>query len=90
MKTRANEKIENDVINVVKGYLQKIGEDVDSLNLKTNLIEDYDLDSLDYLELFTSIEEKLDVTISNKMQDYGPLCSIEKLVEYIAFKKKND
>lgn len=52
-------------------------------------MKDYELDSLDYLELFDNLEEKLDIQVSDNMKDYDALLSVEQLIQYVISNKTN-
>jgi acyl carrier protein len=82
-----NKTIETEVICTLKKYIKDNGEDPARLSLKSNLIKDYNLDSLDYLNLFSILEEKFDIKIPNDMQNYDILLSVNDLVQYITSKK---
>ena len=59
------------VLSVIKNYFDENGIDAKNLNEKSNLMKDYDLDSLDYLELFDNLEEEFDIQVSDNMKDYN-------------------
>ena len=77
------------VLNVIKNYFDENGIDAKNLNEKSNLMKDYDLDSLDYLELFDNLEEEFDIQVSDNMKDYNTLLSVDQLVQYVILNKKN-
>ena len=64
------------VLSVIKNYFDENGIDAKNLNEKSNLMKDYDLDSLDYLELFDNLEEEFDIQVSDNMKDYNRDCKI--------------
>lgn len=68
------------VLSVIKNYFDENGIDAKNLNEKSNLMKDYDLDSLDYLELFDNLEEEFDIQVSDNMKDYNTLLSVDQLV----------
>lgn len=70
------------VLSVIKNYFDENGIDAKNLNEKSNLMKDYDLDSLDYLELFDNLEEEFDIQVSDNMKDYNTLLSVDQLVQY--------
>ena len=72
-----------------KNYFDENGIDAKNLNEKSNLMKDYDLDSLDYLELFDNLEEEFDIQVSDNMKDYNTLLSVDQLVQYVILNKKN-
>ena len=74
---------------ISKNYLEDNGIDAQDLNEKSNLMKDYELDSLDYLELFDNLEEKLDIQVSDNMKDYDALLSVEQLIQYVISNKTN-
>ncbi len=71
------------VLSVIKNYFDENGIDAKNLNEKSNLMKDYDLDSLDYLELFDNLEEEFDIQVSDNMKDYNTLLSVDQLVQYV-------
>lgn len=73
----------------LKNYFDENGIDAKNLNEKSNLMKDYDLDSLDYLELFDNLEEEFDIQVSDNMKDYNTLLSVDQLVQYVILNKKN-
>ncbi|MBW0437504.1 hypothetical protein BHU41_01470 [Lactobacillus crispatus] len=77
------------VLSVIKNYFDENGIDAKNLNEKSNLMKDYDLDSLDYLELFDNLEEEFDIQVSDNMKDYNTLLSVDQLVQYVILNKKN-
>jgi len=62
------------VLSVIKNYFDENGIDAKNLNEKSNLMKDYDLDSLDYLELFDNLEEEFDIQVSDNMKLSNLLC----------------
>ena len=74
---------------LIKNYFDENGIDAKNLNEKSNLMKDYDLDSLDYLELFDNLEEEFDIQVSDNMKDYNTLLSVDQLVQYVILNKKN-
>ena len=66
------------VLSVIKNYFDENGIDAKNLNEKSNLMKDYDLDSLDYLELFDNLEEEFDIQVSDNMKDYNTLLSVDR------------
>ncbi len=77
------------VLSVIKNYFDENGIDAKNLNEKSNLMKDYDLDSLDYLELFDNLEEEFDIQVFDNMKDYNTLLSVDQLVQYVILNKKN-
>ena len=77
------------VLSVIKNYFDENGIDAKNLHEKSNLMKDYDLDSLDYLELFDNLEEEFDIQVSDNMKDYNTLLSVDQLVQYVILNKKN-
>ena len=77
------------VLSVIKNYFDENGIDAKNLNEKSNLMKDYDLDSLDYLELFDNLEEEFDIQVSDNMKNYNTLLSVDQLVQYVILNKKN-
>lgn len=77
------------VLSVIKNCFDENGIDAKNLNEKSNLMKDYDLDSLDYLELFDNLEEEFDIQVSDNMKDYNTLLSVDQLVQYVILNKKN-
>lgn len=77
------------VLSVIKNHFDENGIDAKNLNEKSNLMKDYDLDSLDYLELFDNLEEEFDIQVSDNMKDYNTLLSVDQLVQYVILNKKN-
>ena len=77
------------VLSVIKNYFDENGIDAKNLNEKSNLMKDYDLDSLDYIELFDNLEEEFDIQVSDNMKDYNTLLSVDQLVQYVILNKKN-
>lgn len=85
---KKNETTEK-VLSVIKNYFDENGIDAKNLNEKSNLMKDYDLDSLDYLELFDNLEEEFDIQVFDNMKDYNTLLSVDQLVQYVILNKKN-
>lgn len=81
--------IKGKVLLVIKNYFEENGIDAKNLNENSNLMKDYDLDSLDYLELFDNLEEELDIQVSDNMKDYNVLLSVNQLVQYVIANKTN-
>jgi acyl carrier protein len=82
-------EIKKKILLIIKNYLEDNGIDAQDLNEKSNLMKDYELDSLDYLELFDNLEEKLDIQVSDNMKDYDALLSVEQLIQYVISNKTN-
>ncbi|ATO52733.1 hypothetical protein DM298_02485 [Lactobacillus amylovorus] len=82
-------EIKEKILLIIKNYLEDNGIDAQDLNEKSNLMKDYELDSLDYLELFDNLEEKLDIQVSDNMKDYDALLSVEQLIQYVISNKTN-
>lgn len=83
------DEITEKVLSVIKNYFDENGIDAKNLNEKSNLMKDYDLDSLDYLELFDNLEEEFDIQVFDNMKDYNTLLSVDQLVQYVILNKKN-
>ena len=77
------------VLSVIKNYFDENGIDAKNLNEKSNLMKDYYLDSLDYLDLFDNLEEEFDIQVFDNMKDYNTLLSVDQLVQYVILNKKN-
>lgn len=56
--------------------------DIDSLDPRADMRDELDLDSMDFLRLLTSIDNKMQVNIPES--DYGQVNSLQALTEYIA------
>ena len=82
-------EIKEIILLIIKNYLEDNGIDAQDLNEKSNLMKDYELESLDYLELFDNLEEKLDIQVSDNMKDYDALLSVEQLIQYVISNKTN-
>jgi acyl carrier protein len=59
----------------------------DELDSASNLREQVDLDSMDFLNLVTGIASQFQIEISE--QDYGRLVSFDDLVAYVSAKQKS-
>lgn len=80
----------DEIINTVKDYLKENGIDSEKVNLHTNLIKDFDLDSLDFLDLFSILEKKFSVQIPDKTLNYKLLLSLSDLVDYIICQRRKN
>lgn len=55
--------------------------DIDEIQLKDNLREDYDLDSLDLVDLVMNLEDEFDLEVDD--EDFEEIDTIESVVDYI-------
>lgn len=66
---------------IIKTICDIIEVDKDDLNLKTNLVNDLELESLDLLDIVVAFEEKYNFEIPD--QDVKNLQTIEDIYNYI-------
>jgi acyl carrier protein len=55
--------------------------DPETITLDTNIIEDLDADSLDFVEMITSIEDEFNISIVD--EKVGDFKTIRQVVEYL-------
>ncbi len=55
--------------------------DPETITLDTNIIDDLDADSLDFVEMITSIEDEFNITIVD--EKVGDFKTIRQVVEYL-------
>ena len=55
--------------------------DPEAITLDTNIIEDLDADSLDFVEMITSIEDEFNISIVD--EKVGDFKTIRQVVEYL-------
>lgn len=55
--------------------------DPNSITMDTNILEDLDADSLDFVELVTSIEDEFDIVITDEA--VGDFKTVRQVVEFL-------
>ena len=55
--------------------------DPETITLDTNIIEDLDADSLDFVEMITSIEDEFDIVITD--EKVGDFKTVRQVVDYL-------
>ena len=55
--------------------------DAAEINMDTNIIDDLDADSLDFVEMVTSIEDEFNIVITD--ESVGDFKTIRQVVEYL-------
>ena len=55
--------------------------DPESITLDTNIIDDLDADSLDFVEMITSIEDEFDIVVTD--EKVGDFKTVRQVVEYL-------
>ena len=55
--------------------------DPETITLDTNIVDDLDADSLDFVEMITSIEDEFNITIVD--EKVGDFKTIRQVVEYL-------
>lgn len=82
--TKENTSItDDDVLNEIKKFFADNDIEYSSLTSDSNLLTDFDLDSLDILELFSSLEETFNVRFPNDTNNYNLFLSVTALTDYI-------
>lgn len=82
--TKENTSITDDtVLNEIKKFFADNDIEYSSLTSDSNLLTDFDLDSLDILELFSSLEETFNVRFPNNTNNYNLFLSVTALTDYI-------
>lgn len=54
--------------------------DPETITLDTNIVDDLDADSLDFVEMITSIEDEYNILVDEKVGDFK---TIREVVEYL-------
>ncbi|MFC3166017.1 acyl carrier protein [Ciceribacter thiooxidans] len=75
-----------DIENAVKAELRRIAPDIDPAEVvpDRSLREQYDLDSIDFLNLMAAVGKRFDLPMPE--EDYPRLATISAIVAYIAEK----
>ena len=60
---------------------EQLESDPETITLDTNIIEDLDADSLDFVEMITSIEDEFNISIVD--EKVGDFKTIRQVVEYL-------
>ena len=55
--------------------------DPETITLDTNIIDDLDADSLDFVEMITSIEDEFDIVITD--EKVGDFKTVRQVVDYL-------
>ncbi len=55
--------------------------DEDQITMDTNILDDLDADSLDFVEMITSIEDEFDIAITD--EKVGDFKTVRQVVEYL-------
>lgn len=82
-------EVNNRLLRITRKFLNDNEFDANKLNIDTNLMENYDLDSLDYLEYFSELEEEFEIKFPDNFRAYRTLLSIKNLGNYIYENQKN-
>lgn len=76
--------INTKLINSLKSFLNDRDIELNSdFDISTNFIEEFNLDSLDLVELFIAIEDDLKISIPNNVQNIKLINNIQSLTKYI-------
>ena len=67
--------------NVREALAKQFEQDLESITMDTNVIDDLGADSLDVVELIMSLEDSFGVTISD--DDAAELYTVRRIVEYL-------
>ena len=55
--------------------------DPESITLDTNIVDDLDADSLDFVEMITSIEDEFDIVVTD--EKVGDFKTVRQVVEFL-------
>ena len=69
--------IENIVIKKITKNLESIGSNIESITQDTDLLRTGIIDSMEFIELLTEIEEKTGVSIENLLEEEELIISIK-------------
>ena len=70
---------------IIKNLVEQLDLSADEITMESNFVEDFEMDSLDMVEMLIDLEKETSVKIPN--EDAKDLTTVGKLIAYLEEKK---